>query len=150
MVRDRGWWTRRAVVAVVVALQLGLVIRAYWSDHDQFGYQMFPESSDWQAEIYRVEADGQRRDVREPWPGGYRWEELVVGRGLDAPFRRHHADTGLASTLDFFGDALDWVALNTPADGETRYLEAVVTTWHNGRRPEVRVLRSVERPPAVP
>jgi hypothetical protein len=133
------------VVAGVVAVQFLLVVRAYWSDHDQFGFQMFPESSQWQADVYRVDADGDRHDVGDAWPGGYRWGDLVVGRGLGNPFVRSHADTGLDSTLDFFGDALDWVARNTPDDLETAFLEAEVTTWHNGRDPEFRVMRSVTR-----
>jgi len=138
-------WGRRAIVLAVVALQLGMVVRAYWSDHDQFGYQMFPESSEWQAQIFRIDVHGDRHDIRESWPGGYRWSTLVDGRGLGDPFDRRHADTGLASTLDFFGDALDWVARNTPADRETAYLEAVVTTWHNGGPPERQVVRSIDR-----
>ena len=147
--RDRGWWMRRVVVAGVVILQLFLVVRAYWADHDYFGFQMFPESSRWQAVVSRVVTDGIRHDVRDPWPGGYRWHELVTTRGLDRPFERRHADTGLASTLDFFDKALDWVARNTPADRETVYLEAVVTTWDNGRDPVTRIVRSVDRPEAT-
>ncbi len=130
-------------------IQLLLVVRAYWADHDVFGFQMFPESSEWQATIIRVEADGDRHDVRDPWPGDYRWQELVRGRGLDAPFGRSHADTGLPSTLGFFEAALEWVAANTPQDGETLYLEAVVTTWDNGRGPRQVVLRTPDRAEAL-
>jgi hypothetical protein len=139
------WWTRRAVVGLVVAAQLVLVVRAYWADHDVFGFQMFPESSQWQAEIVRVDADGTRHDVRDPWPGGYRWGDLVTSRGLGDPFTRGHADTGLASTTAFLRAALDWVARNTPDDPETVYLEAVVTLWDNGRGPRNEVYRSVIR-----
>ena len=148
--RSRSWWARRVVIAVVVVAQLVLVGRAYWADHDVFGFQMFPESSEWQATIYRVDESGSRHDVRDPWPGGYRWPELVEGRGLGFPFSRSHADTGLASTIGFLDAALDWVARNTPADTETVYLEAVVTTWHNGRQPQQVVLTSVERSRASP
>ena len=59
--------------------------------------------------------------------------------------RRHHADAGLDNQLAFLDAALDWVAGNTPRDTETRYLEAVVTTWHNTDEPEVVVLRSDDR-----
>jgi hypothetical protein len=143
-------WARRVGIGAVIALQLFAVARAYWADHDVFGFQMFPESSLWRADISRVDAAGVRHDVREPWPGGYRWDDLVVGRGLDRPFHLGHADTGLASTVDFFEKALEWVARNTPEDRKTVYLEAIVTTRHNGREPETRILRSSDRPEAAP
>lgn len=126
---------RRAAAIAVVALQLFLVVRAYSADHAFFGFQMFPESSEWQAVIERELADGTRIDVRDPWPGAYRWGDLVSGRGLDAPFHRHHADSGLDSTLHFFSEALRWVALHTPEDQETVRLVASVTVWHNGGPP---------------
>jgi hypothetical protein len=129
----------------VVVLQLAFVVRAYWAPHHEFGYQMFPESSQWQAEIYAV-ADGQRRSIDEGW-SGYRWNDLVDGRGLDVPWRRHHADSGVDRQLAFLQEALDWVATNTPDDDRTEYLEAVVTTWPNLGEPETQVLRSVERFP---
>ena len=52
---------------------------------------------------------------------------------------------GVGATVDFLDDALDWVATHTPADRETRYLEATVTYFENTRGPSVTVLRSVER-----
>ena len=58
---------------------------------------------------------------------------------------RHHADAGLENQLAFLESALDWVADNTPRDGDTRYLEATVTSWHNDDPPEVEVMRSDER-----
>ena len=146
--RGGRWWARRVVVGLVVVAQLVLVGRAYRSDHDVFGFQMFPESSRWQAEIVRVDTAGTRHDVRDPWPGGYRWGDLVTTRGLGDPFTPGHADTGLASTTAFLRAALDWVARNTPDDPETVYLEAVVTLWDNGREPQVEVYRSVTRPEA--
>jgi hypothetical protein len=132
---------RRAVVVTVVVLQLVLVARGYWSDHKEFAFQMFPESSTWRAEVVRVTADGRRVPVERPW-SGYRWDELVQTRGLRYPSVRHHADAGLANQLAFLDAALDWVADNTPRDGETRYLEATVTSWHNADPPRVGVLRS--------
>jgi hypothetical protein len=129
-----------AVVAVV-ALQLGLIARGYWSDHREFAFQMFPESSTWRADVVRVTAGGRRVPVELPW-AGYRWNELVTDRGLSQPSVRHHADAGLANQLAFLAAALDWVARNTPRDRETRYLEARVTSWHNADPPRVRVLRS--------
>ena len=137
-------WARRIVVAVVVVAQVGLVVRGYWSDHKEFAFQMFPESSTWEADILRVTADGRRIPVTEPW-AGYRWSELAPDRGLAFPGHRRHADAGLDNQLAFLDAALDYVARNTPADTETAYLEAVVTTWYNTDEPEVVVLRSVER-----
>jgi hypothetical protein len=132
---------RRVLVVAVVVLQLGLVARGYWSDHKEFGFQMFPESSTWRADVVRVTADGRRVPIEHPW-SGYRWDELVQDRGLRYPSFRHHADAGLANQLAFLEAALDWVAHNTPRDAETRYLEARVTAWHNADPPRVEVLRS--------
>jgi hypothetical protein len=132
---------RRVVVLGVVALQVGFVARAYWSDHKEFGFQMFPESSTWSADVVRVTADGRRVPVEIPW-AGYRWDELVQTRGLSYPAIRHHADAGLDNQLAFLDAALDWVAENTPRDRETRYLEARVTAWHNDDPPRVEVLWS--------
>jgi hypothetical protein len=129
---------RRVVVVAVVVLQLGLVARGYWADHKEFAFQMFPESSTWRADVVRVTADGRRVPVERPW-SGYRWDELVQSRGLRYPAVRHHADAGLDNQLAFLEAALDWVADNTPRDGETRYLEARVTSWHNADPPRVGV-----------
>jgi hypothetical protein len=132
---------RRLVVALVVIVQLALVVRGYWSAHQEFAFQMFPESSTWRAEIVRVTADGDRVPVTQPW-AGYRWDELVTGRGLNNPELRHHADAGLDNQLAFLDAALDYVADNTPRDDETRYLEATVTAWHNDDPPMQEVFRS--------
>jgi hypothetical protein len=129
------------VFVAVVVLQLALAARGYWSDHKEFAFQMFPESSTWRADVVRVTADGRRLPVERPW-SGYRWDELVRSRGLRYPSVRRHADAGVANQLAFLASALDWVASNTPRDGETRYLEATVTSWHNADPPRVRVLRS--------
>jgi hypothetical protein len=132
---------RRVAVVAVVVLQLGLVARGYWADHKEFAFQMFPESSTWRADVVRVTNDGRRVPVEATW-AGYRWDELVQGRGLRYPAVRHHADAGLDNQLAFLGAALDWVADNTPRDRETRYLEARVTSWHNADAPRSEVLRS--------
>ncbi|MGZ5412690.1 MAG: hypothetical protein ACXWYV_09240, partial [Solirubrobacterales bacterium] len=113
----------------------------YWSDHKEFAFQMFPESSTWRADVVRVTADGRRVPVELPW-SGYRWDELVPNVGLRYPSIRHHASAGLDNQLAFLESALDWVASNTPRDRETRYLEATVTSWHNADPPRVGVLRS--------
>lgn len=140
----RRVWARRIVVAVVVVAQLGFVARGYGSAHKEFAFQMFPESSTWRADIVRVTTDGQRIPVAEPW-AGYRWSDLAPDRGLAFPGRRRYADAGLDNQLAFLDAALDYVARNTPADDETVYLEAVVTTWYNDDEPGTVVMRSVER-----
>jgi hypothetical protein len=132
---------RRAVVVAVVALQVGLIARGYFSDHKEFAFQMFPESSTWRADVVRVTADGRRVPIELSW-SGYRWEELVPNVGLRYPGVRHHAVAGLDNQLAFLDSALDWVAANTPEDDETRYLEATVTSWHNDDQPTDEVLRS--------
>ncbi len=132
---------RRVVVVGVVLLQLGLVARGYWSDHKEFAFQMFPESSTWRADVYRVTAGGQRIPVEVGW-SGYDWDRLVRDRGLSYPSLRHHADAGLQNQLAFLQAALDWVAANTPRDRSTRYLEAKVTAWHNADPPRVEIMRS--------
>jgi hypothetical protein len=137
-------WARRIVVVTVVVAQVGFVVRGYVADHKEFAYQMFPESSTWQADIVRVTTDGRRVPISEPWDG-YQWSQMVTSRGLSRPAVRRHADAGLDNQLAFLDEALEYVAQNTPLDTETMYLEAVVTTWHNTDAPEVVVLRSSDR-----
>lgn len=132
---------RRVVVVAVVGAQLFFVARGYWSDHKEFAFQMFPESSTWSADVVRVTADGRRIPVETPWEG-YRWPELVPNVSLSYPSVRRHATAGLDNQLAFLESALDWVADNTPRDRETRYLEARVTSWHNADPPESSVIRS--------
>lgn len=132
------------IVVGLVALQLAMVVRAYGAPHKEFGFQMFPEASQWQAEIVRVTADGDRIPIDEPWDG-YTWNELVVGRGLGSPWRRHHADAGVDNQLEFLSEALSWVGANTPDDTETLYLEADVTVWRNMGEAEAIELRSPDR-----
>ena len=64
---------------------------------------------------------------------------------LRNPSGQRHAYMGAGATIDYLDNALDWVANNTPADTETRYLEATVTYYENTADPQVTVLRSVER-----
>jgi hypothetical protein len=135
---------RRVVVVGVVLLQLGLVARGYWSDHREFAFQMFPESSMWRADVFRVTAEGRRIPVEVGW-SGYDWDRLVRDRGLSYPSLRHHADAGLRNQLAFLQAALDWVAANTPRDHSTRYFEAKVTAWHNADPPRVEIMRSRAR-----
>jgi len=132
------------IVVAVVLLQLGFIARGYWSDHKEFAFQMFPESSTWRASLFRVTADGERVPIDRPW-FGYRWEDMVRDRGLSYPTYRHHADAGLDNQLAFLRAALDWVAANTPRDHESRYLEARVTSWHNDDPPRVEWFRSRAR-----
>jgi hypothetical protein len=132
------------IVVAVVVVQLAFVARGYRSDHKEFAFQMFPESSTWRASVVRVTADGRRVPIERPW-AGYRWDELVGDGALSEPSVRRHADAGLDNQLAFLRAALDWVAGHTPRDHETRYLEARVTSWHNDDPPRVSVFRSSPR-----
>lgn len=136
----------RAVLFVaLVAAQVWALHAAYDDPHHTFGFQMFAESSTWTADIVRVTVDGRRVPVEEPWPGGYRWEVLVPVRRMAYPGLVRPADSGAAAQIDYLQGALDWVAAHTPADTETRYLEADVTYWFNTKGPRHVTLRSPER-----
>ena len=140
-------WRRRAIggfIIAVLTVQVGFAINGYRDPHKFFAFQPFNESSTWQAEIVRVTDDGRRIPISEPCDG-YTWSQLVRVRGLSRPSVRHHADAGLSNQVAFLDAALDYVAGHTPRDIETRYLEAIVTTWHNTDEPTTVVLRSRDR-----
>jgi hypothetical protein len=141
-------WVRRVAVTAFVGTQLFLVVRAYWVPHQEFGFHMFSEASQWEATIVRVTDDGDRVPVDQDWYG-YRWSELVDGGGLTSPSVRRHANGGVDNQLALLDEALTWVAANTPDDPVTRYLEADVTVWRNMGPPTTVVLRSPERDPDV-
>jgi hypothetical protein len=141
--RELRRYLRRAVMVVIVVAQLTMIVLAYDSDHKTFGFQMFPESSRWQADVVRVQTDGTRVPIEEDWE--YRWSDLVRGRGLTNPFVDHHADSGVRNQFGYFQGALDWVAVHTPDDTTTAYFEAEVTYTDNGRGPYVRTFRSIDR-----
>ncbi len=136
---------RRAIVIGWVVVSLSAIIAGYRGTSPVLAWQMFPEASRWQATIVRVTGDGERIDVREPWPGGYRWADLVEERRLRAPFTEQDASYGIAATLDLVQHAIDWVAANTPDDHETEWLEATVTYRHNADPPQTVVLTSPPR-----
>ena len=97
---------RRVIVLAVVVLQLGFIVRGYSSDHKEFAFQMFPESSTWRADVVRVTADGA------PRAGRAAVVRLPLGRaraerGLSYPAVAHHADAGLDNQLAFLRSALD-------------------------------------------
>lgn len=130
--------------AVAVAAQAGFAVNGYRDPHKLFAFQPFNESSTWRADIVRVTWEGKRVPVEEDW-AGYEWDSLVGMSALQGPDQLRHAYMGVGATVDFLDEALDWVAANTPADQETRYLEATVTYYRNTRGPEQVVLRSEER-----
>jgi hypothetical protein len=146
----RPRWRVRAAAAffiVVVVVQLAFALNGYREPHKFFAFQPFNESSTWRADIVRVTWDGRRVAIDDAWPG-YDWDTLVHWSALQSPDRLRQAYMGVGATVDFLDDALDWVAANTPADRETRYLEARVTYYKNTRGPHEVVLRSAEREPA--
>lgn len=139
----RGIAARVFFVAVIVT-QVWLVVRGYGDPHRRFAFQPFSESSTWRAEIVRVLRDGRRLSIRDGWHG-YRWEQMVRTRGLGRPWGKHPAEYGIASTLDFLGKALDWVAVHTPRDRETVRLEARVVYERNRHGEVETVLVSRDR-----
>ena len=141
------WRGRLALVfcAVASTVQVGFALNGYRDPHKFFAFQPFGESSTWSADIVRVTWEGERLSVEGGW-AGYRWDELVHLGGLQEPFDVRDASRGVGSTLDFLDAALDSIALHTPADVDTRYLEATVTHVRNTRGPSTTILRSVERP----
>jgi len=132
----------RLVFSIAVALQLYFIARGYSDPHKHFAFQPFNEFDVWRAEIVRVTYRGARVPVEEPW-SGYAWRKLVGGdRGLDRPRVRKPASSGIASTLVFLQQALDFVAANTPLDPETHHYEATVYYTHNGGTERVVSLQS--------
>ena len=134
----------KAFVVAVLGAQVGFALNGYRDEHKFFAFQPFNESSTWKAEIVRVTWTGERLPITGGW-AGYQWNELVDTAALANPSQLRHAYMGVGATIDFLDQALDWVAMHTPADQETRYLEATVTSYRNTRGPTVTVLRSVER-----
>jgi hypothetical protein len=142
------WRVRAAAACFLVAVggQVAFALNGYRDPHKFFAFQPFNESSTWQADIVRVTRDGERVPVDENW-GGYDWNTLVDMSALQNPDRMRHAYMGVDATVDFLDAALDWVAANTPADHETRYLEARMTYHRNAGSAEHVVLRSRDRQP---
>lgn len=138
---------RKAAVALVMVLSVIVVVVAQRGPSPALAWRMFPESSTWTAEVWRVTDDG-RVPVDDPWPGGYRWDDLVAGSGVTAPASDHGASYGVAATLHRMRGVLAWVAANTPGDDETLWLEAVVVTRRNADPPETTVVISPRRRPA--
>ena len=130
---------RRLVAGIAVALQLGFVVRGYTSDHKEFVFQMFSESTDWRADTCSATSTGERVPVDEAWYG-YRWSELVRSRGLSDPAHRPAADAGLDNQLAPRGIPRLRRDVHTPRDTETVFLEAQVTYWRNASSPEQTVV----------
>jgi hypothetical protein len=127
-------WARRIVVVGVLLAQALLIARGGSADHAEGAWRMFPEASDWRADLVRVEPGGDRVPITDA-----EWSALVSGRGLGRPSVRHHADAGLDNQLAFLRAALEWFAAR---DGESGHVEATVTFWHNTRGPDTVVYRS--------
>ena len=60
---------RRIVFVGVLLAQAFFVVRAYWAPHNEFGFHMFPEASEWQADVVRVTAGGERIPIDDTWSG---------------------------------------------------------------------------------
>lgn len=122
------------IVGAVLAVQALFLVRGIWADHPVFAWRMFPEASDWRADIVRVSADGARDPIDDAT-----WSTLVRGRGLDDPSVRHHADAGVDNQLAFLRSAIRWYADH---DRKPGVIEADVTYWRNVRGPQHVVYRS--------
>jgi hypothetical protein len=122
------------IVGAVLALQAIFLVRGIWADHPIFAWRMFPEASDWRADIVRLSPDGTRVPIDDA-----AWSTLVSGRGLSNPSVRHHADAGVDNQLAFLRSALRWYADH---DDEAGVIEADVTYWRNVRGPTHLVYRS--------
>ena len=136
---------RRVVVTLLMAASLVTIVRGYDDPHKVFAFQPFREASTWRAEVYRQTAVGELISIDEPWPGGYRWADLVSGRGLDRPRVSKHAVGSVDSILDLLEGALAYVADHTPRDGETVRLVADVTVVRNADAPRTVRLWSQDR-----
>lgn len=128
---------RRVVVAAVLLVQAYLLVRGTWSDHAEGAWRMFPEASQWRADIVRIDDEGDRIPIDDR-----AWNRLAGVRGLANPSVRHHASAGVDSQLAFLRAALDYVARHDGVDG---VLEATVTYWRNTRGPSTVVYRSASR-----
>jgi len=125
---------RRVLVGGVLAAQAALLVRGTWSDHTEFAWRMFPEASEWRADIVRVGANGTRTPIDDA-----AWSRLVRGRGLSNPSVRHHADAGVDNQLAFLRSAVRWYAHH---DRRAGVIEADVTYWRNVRGARHVVFRS--------
>ena len=128
---DSAWRVRgrRLAVAAVLVVQGALLVRGSAADHAELAWRMFPESSQWRAEITRAGAAVSDAE----------WNALVRGRRLGSPSVRHDTDGTVDSQLAFFRRALDWFAEHDGAEG---HVEASVTYWRNTRGPTVVAYRS--------
>ena len=138
--------------------QVAVIAGSYVRGDRLGGYQMFAETTYFTARLYRVTAEGKRELARGgAWrardsAGGnltYHWGRLVDDFKLDRLERRTRAKIGIGTTLKFFQDALDYVAIHIPEDRETSRLELVVEyETASGKRGEAR-LTSPVRPEAA-
>jgi hypothetical protein len=138
--------TAQVVFALVVVAQLSALVHFWEGPHRVFAFEPFREASSFQVVLVRVTVDGERVPVdgSSEW-SGYRWAELVDTHGLGSPFDWGSVSYGVDVMLDHLDHALDWVADHTPADHETLYYEATVTSSRNTRPRETVVLRSHDR-----
>ena len=148
---------RHAIVAFAACFfggQLALVAWSYVRGDRLGGYQMFAETTFFDARLYRVTADGRRVFAKGgQWSAanatgatkGYRWGAFVDDFRLDKLETRTRAKIGIDVTLKFFQAALDHVARSIPDDRETLRLEMVVEYDTASGRHHETTLTSIER-----
>ncbi|MBI4604320.1 MAG: hypothetical protein HY721_20365 [Planctomycetes bacterium] len=140
--------------ALYVALQLALIVSAGFREDKRFGFQMFAESTRYQAVLFRDLRDGRL----EPAPGGrwlvrgeggaaafYSWDRFVQDFRLDRLEERKRAKTGIGVTLKYLEEALRYVACHIPLDRETRRLILKVEHRRAGGKTETVTLESPRR-----
>ena len=125
---------RRLVFVGALVAQAVLIVRGADSDHAVLAWRMFPEASEWRADLVRIDSAGERHPIPDSV-----WARDVRTRRLWNPSERHHADAGIDNQLAFLQAAIDWYADRT-ADADV--VEARVTYWRNADPPRTIVLRS--------
>lgn len=131
--------TAKAVFVGALALHLALLVHGGNDPHKRFGFRPFNESDVWTVEIVRLHADGTQWSVNDgTWE--YNWDELVGATKMQHLTSLRDAPAGARASVDLLRRSLDWVIDHIPDDTDTVALEATITTFHNTRGPQVKVL----------
>jgi hypothetical protein len=117
-----------AFCVLYLSIQAFFIVRAHFVVDKRFGFWMFAESSRFKAELYREFADGRlEKALHGQWwvttADGryilYSWDNYVRRFRLNPLERFSRAKRGIGVTLEYFQQALDYVAERIPEDRET-------------------------------
>ncbi len=152
-VLDLGPRARVVFAASWIAAQAGLVLTAARRPDHIFGFRMFPEASTLEIQVERMTDVGLL-----PAPGGewsardsgeqlrhFSWHDRVRDPILGSLEVRVFASYGVDAQLVRLQKALDDVADNIDEDAETKWIQADVRIWKNGRDPTTTTLFSHAR-----